>query len=99
MLEHLQQLHSRGETAWRWPPSAGLPQKQQRSPPCVIVLVPFAVAAGISIYKQRIFDSMDQKFGGLGVEQLHAFDLSVGRENGFARLRWLAESSTSKGAQ
>ena len=100
MLEHLQQLHSRGETAWRWPPSASLPQQQQqRSPPCVIVLVPFAVAAAISIYKQRIFDSMDQKFGDLGVEQLHAFDFSVGRENGFARLRWLAEGSTSEGAQ
>ena len=97
MLEQLQQLHSRGETAWRWPPKAGLPQ--QRSPPCVIALVPFAEAAGVSIYKQRIFDSMDRKFGDLGIEQLHAFDFALGRENGFARLRWLAEGSINEGAQ
>ena len=89
MLDQLQQLHSRGETAWRWPPN-GVAQ-QRRSQPCVIALVPFTEAAGVRIYKQRIFDSMDREFGDLSAEQLHAFDFSLGRDNGFARLRWLAE--------
>ena len=97
MLEQLQLLHSRGETAWRWPPNASL--SQQRSPPCVIALVPFTTVASVNIYKQRIFDSMAAKFGDLGAEQLHAFDFSLGRKNGFTRLRWLAESSTSDGVQ
>lgn len=93
MLEQLEQLHSRGETAWRWPPKRGVPQ--QRSSPCVIALVPFTSAASLRIYKQRIFDSMDRKFGDLGVEQLHAVDFALGRENGFARLRWLAQGASS----
>lgn len=97
MLEQLAQLHSRGETAWRWPPNSG--SHPQRSSPCVIALVPFTSAAGLNIYKQRIFDNMDRKFGDLGVEQLHAFDFAMGQDNGFARLRWLAESSTSRDPQ
>ena len=42
---------------------------------------------------------MAAKFGDLGAEQLHAVDFSLGRENGFARLRWLAEGSTSEGVK
>lgn len=93
MLDQLQQLHSRGETAWRWPPNGVV--QQRRSQPCVIALVPFTEAAGVHIYKQRIFDSMDREFGDLSAEQLHAFDFSLGRDNGFARLRWLAEGPTN----
>lgn len=89
MLDQLQQLHSRGETAWRWPPNGVV--QLRRSQPCVIALVPFTEAAGVRIYKQRIFDSMDREFGDLSAEQLHAFDFALGRDNGFARLRWLAE--------
>ena len=88
MLDYLQQLHSRGETAWRWPVGAAA----QRGKPCVIVLVPFTDAAGTNIYKQRIFDGMGQSFGGLSADQLSAFDFSLGHENSFTRLRALAES-------
>lgn len=87
MLGEVLQLHSRGETAWRWP----LDSKVQSGKPCVIALVPFTDAAGVRIYKQRIFDSMDRSFGDLGVDQLNAFDFALGRENSFARLRWLVE--------
>ena len=87
MLDQLQQLHSRGETAWRWPPD----KKAENHKPCVIALVPFSDAAGVRIYKQRIFDSMDRSFGDLGPDQLNAFDFALGRENSFARLRWLVE--------
>jgi PelD GGDEF domain len=87
MLGEVLQLHSRGETAWRWP----LDRTSQRGHPCVIALVPFTDAAGVRIYKQRIFDSMDRHFGDLGADQLNAFDFALGRENSFARLRWLVE--------
>ena len=92
MLDQLQQLHSRGETAWRWPPNGAA--QQRRTQPCVIALVPFTKAAGVRIYKQRILDSMDREFGDLSTEQLHAVDFALGRDNGFARLRWLAEGTT-----
>ena len=87
MLDYLQQLHSRGETAWRWPVGSAV----QRSKPCVIVLVPFTDAAGANIYKQRIFDGMGQSFGGLSADQLNAFDFSLGNDRGFTRLRLLVE--------
>jgi hypothetical protein len=87
MLDEVLQLHSRGETAWRWPPN----KKADKLKPCVIALVPFSDAAGVRIYKQRIFDSMDRSFGDLGADQLNAFDFALGRENSFARLRWLVE--------
>ena len=87
MLGEVLQLHSRGETAWRWP----LDSKVRVGKPCVIALVPFTDAAGLRIYKQRIFDSMDRSFGDLGADQLKAFDFALGRENSFARLRWLVE--------
>ena len=87
MLDYLQQLHSRGETAWRWPVGSA----SQRSKPCVIVLVPFTDAAGSNIYKQRIFDGMGQSFGGLSADQLSAFDFALGNDNSFTRLRALAE--------
>lgn len=92
MLDQLQQLHSRGETGWRWPPN-GMPAHQQRGQPCVIALVPFTEAAGIRIYKQRIFDNMDRKFGDLSAEQLHVFDFLLGRENDLERLRWRVEGA------
>ena len=87
MLDEVLQLHSRGETAWRWPPD----KKAEKHKPCVIALVPFSDAAGVRIYKQRIFDSMDRSFGDLGTDQLNAFDFALGREHSFARLRWLIE--------
>ena len=92
MLDQLLQLHSRGETAWRWPPNGVV--QQRRSQPCVIALVPFTKAADVRIYKQRILDNMDREFGDLSTEQLHAVDFALGRENGFVRLRWLAEGPT-----
>ena len=88
MLDYLQQLHSRGETAWRWPVGAAA----QRGKPCVIVLVPFTDAAGTNVYKQRIFDCMGQSFGGLSADQLSAFDFALGNESSFTRLRVLTES-------
>ena len=87
MLDFLQQLHSRGETAWRWPVGSS----GQRSKPCVIVLVPFTDSAGANIYKQRIFDGMGQSFGGLSADQLSAFDFSLGGDRSFTRLRHLVE--------
>ncbi len=90
MLLEVLELHSRGETAWRWP----LDRKTQSGEPCVIALVPFSDAAGVRIYKQRIFDNMDRNFGDLGADQLSAFDFAIGRENSFARLRWLVEGDT-----
>ena len=87
MLDYLQQLHSRGETAWRWP----VGQSAQRSKPCVIVLVPFTDAAGANLYKQRIFDGMGQSFGGLSADQLSAFDFALGHDKSFTRLRLLVE--------
>ena len=92
MLDEVLQLHSRGETAWRWPPD----KKAENHKPCVIALVPFSDAAGVRIYKQRIFDSMDRSFGDLGPDQLNAFDFALGRENSFARLRWLVEGDPQK---
>lgn len=89
MLDEVLQLHSRGETAWRWPPD----KKTAKHKPCVIALVPFSDAAGVRIYKQRIFDSMDRSFGDLGPDELNAFDFALGRENSFARLRWLVEGN------
>ena len=87
MLDEVLQLHSRGETAWRLP----VDRKSKNHKPCVIALVPFSDAAGVRIYKQRIFDNMDRSFGDLGADQLKAFDFALGRENSFARLRWLVE--------
>ena len=95
MLDEVLQLHSRGETAWRWPPD----RNKQSGKPCVIALVPFSDAAGVRIYKQRIFDSMDRNFGDLGADQLNAFDFALGRENSFARLRWLVEGDKQEDAQ
>jgi hypothetical protein len=88
ILDGLMELHSRGETAWRWP----LPGTGQRGSPCVIALVPFSDAAGVRIYKQRLFDGITQRFGELSPQELSAFDFPLGREQGFARLRWLVES-------
>ena len=88
MLGEVLELHSRGETAWRWPQD----RKTKTNNPCVIALVPFSDAPGVSLYKQRIFDSMDRSFGDLGADQLSAYDFAIGRENSFSRLRWLVES-------
>jgi hypothetical protein len=59
----------------------------------VIALVPFSDAAGVRIYKQRLFDGITQRFGELSPQELSAFDFPLGREQGFARLRWLVESA------
>ena len=95
MLSEVLQLHSRGETAWRWP----LDSKVQIGIPCVIAVIPFSDAAGVRIYKQRIFDSMDRNFGELGADQLNAFDFALGGENSFARLRWIVEGDKPDEAQ
>lgn len=95
MLDEVLQLHSRGETAWRWP----LDKKTDSDKRCVIALVPFSDAAGVRIYKRRIFDGMDRNFGDLGADQLSAFDFAVGRENSFARLRWLVEGNPQDAKQ
>ena len=41
---------------------------------------------------QRILDGVAQQFGEIGPQQLSAFDFALGRDQGFARLRWLVES-------
>lgn len=88
ILAGLMELHSRGETAWRWP----LAGTGQRGAPCVIALVPFSDATAVRVYKQRLIDGIEQRFGELTPQQLSAFDFALGREQGFARLRWLVES-------
>ncbi|MBX3585206.1 MAG: hypothetical protein KF796_01080 [Ramlibacter sp.] len=89
ILAELMELHSRGETAWRWP----LDATRQRGAPCVIALAPFSDAAAMRVYKQRLLDGITQRFGEMGPQQLSAFDFALGREQGFARLRWLVEST------
>jgi hypothetical protein len=59
----------------------------------VVALIPFSDAAGVRIYKQRVFDGVLKHFGDVDPGQLNAFDFALGREQGFARLRWLVESS------
>jgi len=81
-------LHTRGETAWQWP----IDPARHRGAPCVISLVPFSDAAAVRVYKQRVLDGITQRFGELDPSQLSAFDFALGREQGFARLRWLVES-------
>ncbi|MFO1244523.1 MAG: PelD GGDEF domain-containing protein [Ramlibacter sp.] len=88
VLAEILALHSRGETAWRWPVDA----TRNRGAPCVIALTPFTDASGVRVYKQRILDGVAQQFGEIGPQQLSAFDFALGRDQGFARLRWLVES-------
>lgn len=87
MLNHLHELHSRGETAWRWP--VGRTEAQIK--PCVIVLVPFTDEAGMRVYTQRIFDSMAKSFPDLSAEQLDVQDFALGQADSFAYLRRLAQ--------
>ncbi|MBX3654918.1 MAG: hypothetical protein KF686_12100 [Ramlibacter sp.] len=89
ILAEIMKLHSRGETAWRWP----LDPTRQRGAPCVIALAPFSDAAAMRVYKQRLFDGITQRFGALGPQQLSAFDFALGGDQGFARLRALVEST------
>jgi hypothetical protein len=89
ILAEIMELHSRGETAWHWP----LDPSRQQGQPCVIVLVPFTDPAGLRVYKQRIFDGIDRHFGEVDPRQLSAFDFELGRPQGFARLRSLAEAT------
>ena len=39
-----------------------------------------------------VADGITQRFGELSPQELSAFDFPLGREQGFARLRWLVES-------
>ena len=87
MLNYLHELHSRGETAWRWP----VGRTEAQSKPCVIVLVPFTDEAGMSVYTQRIFDSMAKSFPDLSAEQLDVQDFALGQSDSFAYLRRLAQ--------
>ena len=90
MLNHLHELHSRGETAWRWPVGR-TDLSQAQSKPCVIALVPFTDEAGMRVYTQRIFDSMAKSFPDLSAEQLDVHDFALGQADSFAYLRSLAE--------
>ena len=90
MLNHLHELHSRGETAWRWPVGR-IALVEARSKPCVIALVPFTDEAGMRVYTQRIFDSMAKSFPDLSAEQLDVQDFALGQADSFAYLRQLAE--------
>ena len=90
MLNHLHELHSRGETAWRWPVGR-TDLAQAQSKPCVIALVPFTGEAGMRVYTQRIFDSMAKSFPDLSAEQLDVQDFALGQADSFAYLRSLAE--------
>jgi hypothetical protein len=89
ILAQIMELHTRGETAWRWP----IDPKRQEGSPCVVVLVPFSDAAAMRIYKQRIFDGIYRYFGEVDPNQLSAFDFALGHEQSFARLRLLVESA------
>jgi polysaccharide biosynthesis protein PelD len=87
MLNHLNELHSRGETAWRWP----VGRVEAQSKPCVIALVPFTDEAGMRVYTQRIFDAMAKSFPDLNAEQLDVQDFALGQADSFAYLRSVAE--------
>ena len=89
ILAQIMELHTRGETAWRWP----IDPKRQEGSQCVVVLVPFSDAAAMRIYKQRIFDGIYRYFGEVDPNQLSAFDFALGHEQSFARLRLLVESA------
>lgn len=87
ILAEILALHTRGETAWRWP----VDQTQQHDLPCVIALIPFSDATGVRVYKQRVFDALGQRFGDIDLRQVAAVDFALGSKHSFARLRALVK--------
>ena len=90
MLDYLNELHSRGETAWRWPVGR-VAREGTSSKPCVIALVPFTDETGMRAYTQRIIDSMAKSFPDLSAEQLDLQHFALGQADSFAYLRSVAE--------
>ena len=87
ILAEILALHSRGETAWRWPVDLA----DTRSPPCVIALIPFSDVAGMRVYRQRLFDAISQRFGETDSKALYITDFPLGPQSSFERVRRLAE--------
>ncbi len=87
ILDEILALHSRGETAWRWPVDSA----DTRYPPCVIALVPFSDVTGMRVYRQRLFDAISQRFGETDSKALHVTDFPLGPQSSFERVRRLAE--------
>lgn len=87
ILAEILALHTRGETAWRWPVDRG----QLHQPSCVIALVPFSGTSGVRVYKQRLLDAIGQRFGDIGPKQLYGVDFALSNDHSFARLRALVE--------
>ena len=90
MLDYLNELHSRGETAWRWPVGR-VAREGTSGKPCVIALVPFTDETGMRAYTQRIIDSMAKSFPDLSAEQLDLQHFALGQADSFAYLRSVAE--------
>ncbi len=89
MLEYLLELHSRGESAWRWP----VGRQATTSKPCVIALIPFTDENGLRVYSHRIFDAMASGFPDLNAEQLNLQHFALGQEDSFSHLRQMAQGS------
>lgn len=87
ILAEILALHTRGETAWRWP----VDQSQLRQPSCVIALIPFSGVSGVRVYKQRLLDAIGQRFGEIGPMQLSGIDFALCNDHSFVRLRALVE--------
>jgi hypothetical protein len=85
IINELQQLHMRGEVAWRWPADRNL------AAACVIALVPFAGAAQTLVYKQRILQGITRSFGEVTPTQLHSQDIAVQGSDTLGRLRAAVE--------
>ncbi len=87
ILTEILALHTRGETAWRWP----VDQAKLHQPSCVIALIPFSGASGVRVYKQRLLDAIGQRFGEIGPKQLYGVDFALCNDHSFAQLRALVE--------
>jgi hypothetical protein len=81
-------LHSRGETAWRWPVDATQQPRRTLRDRAHTVHRCVRRAGLQAAHPGR----RHQQFGEIGPQQLSAFDFALGRDQGFARLRWLVES-------
>lgn len=93
LLDTIMSLHSRGESAWRWP-RADSGQRGQRGQPgtdCVIALVPFTDHTGFRIYRQRVIDAVLESNESVFPRQLTCTALPLGGEGKFAELRAIVE--------
>jgi polysaccharide biosynthesis protein PelD len=87
ILAEILALHTRGETAWRWP----VDQARLHQSSCVIALIPFSGASGVLVYRQRLLDAIGQKFGEIGPKQLYGVDFDLCDDHSIVRLRALVE--------